>query len=107
MRGAGIPTEIYYPRCLHLQHAFEFLGYHTGDFPIAEQASREVLSLPVYPELPDLQQDRVVQASLSVSPLSSPIERQLPNRSVTILSISPQRSSPFGAVRARRNRFIQ
>jgi dTDP-4-amino-4,6-dideoxygalactose transaminase len=62
MRAAGIPTEIYYPRCLHLQHAFEFLGYHEGDLPIAEQASREVLSLPVYPELSDLQQDRVVQA---------------------------------------------
>ncbi|HKM67271.1 MAG TPA: DegT/DnrJ/EryC1/StrS family aminotransferase [Candidatus Acidoferrum sp.] len=62
MRAAGIPTEIYYPRCLHLQTAFEFLGYHEGDLPIAEQASREVLSLPVYPELSDRQQDRVVQA---------------------------------------------
>jgi dTDP-4-amino-4,6-dideoxygalactose transaminase len=59
---AGIPTEIYYPLCLHLQKAFSYLGYRQGQFPVSEQASQEVLSLPVFPELTDAQQDDVVQA---------------------------------------------
>jgi len=62
LRAAGVPTEIYYPLCLHLQPAFAFLCQREGDLPIAEKASREVLSLPVYPELSDAQQNRVVQA---------------------------------------------
>jgi dTDP-4-amino-4,6-dideoxygalactose transaminase len=60
LRRAGVPSEIYYPLCLHLQSAFRDLGCASGDFPIAEAASNEVLSLPVYPELTDTQQDRVV-----------------------------------------------
>ncbi len=60
--AAGVPSEIYYPLCLHLQEAFTYLGYAPGKFPESEKASREVLSLPVYPELPDALQDRVVQA---------------------------------------------
>lgn len=60
--SAGVPSEIYYPLCLHLQEAFSYLGYASGEFPESEKASREVLSLPVYPELPDSLQDRVVQA---------------------------------------------
>jgi dTDP-4-amino-4,6-dideoxygalactose transaminase len=62
LHSAGIPSEIYYPLCIHLQKAFVFLGHAPGDFPESEKASREVLSLPVYPELLDAQQDRVVQA---------------------------------------------
>src|SRR5208282_964343 len=62
LRVAGIPTEIYYPRCLHLQPAFQYLGYQAGVLPVAEKASREVLSLPVFPELKDAQQDLVVQS---------------------------------------------
>jgi len=57
---AGIPTEIYYPLCLHLQKAFSFLGYRAGQMPVAEKASKEVLSVPVFPELTDEQQDTVV-----------------------------------------------
>jgi dTDP-4-amino-4,6-dideoxygalactose transaminase len=60
--SAGVPSEIYYPLCIHLQEAFAYLGHTPGDFPESEKASGEVLSLPVYPELPDTQQDRVVQA---------------------------------------------
>ena len=56
----GIPSEIYYPVCLHLQKAFSSFDYHPGQLPIAEKASQEVLSLPVYPELTDAQQDAVV-----------------------------------------------
>lgn len=59
---AGIPSEIYYPQCMHLQAAYSYLGYHAGQMPIAEKTSKEVLSLPVYPELADEQQDMVVQA---------------------------------------------
>ncbi len=59
---AGIPAEIYYPLCLHLQKAFSSLGYRAGDFPVAERTSQDVLSLPVFPELTDEQQDAVVQA---------------------------------------------
>lgn len=59
---AGIPTEIYYPLCLHLQKAFSNFGFPSGQFPAAEQASHDVLSLPVFPELRDEQQNSVVDA---------------------------------------------
>ena len=56
----GIPSEIYYPLGIHLQSAFAHLGYREGQLPESEKASREVLSLPVFPELTDAQQDLVV-----------------------------------------------
>ena len=60
LKTAGVPTEIYYPLCLHLQKSFAYLGYKEGQMPAAEAASRDALSLPVYPELSDEQQDRVI-----------------------------------------------
>jgi dTDP-4-amino-4,6-dideoxygalactose transaminase len=48
----GIETAIYYLTPLHLQPAYRHLGYGPGDFPIAEAATREVLTLPVAPEIP-------------------------------------------------------
>ncbi len=47
----GISSVVYYPLPLHLQKALRYLGWNEGDFPVAEKVSREVLSLPIYPEI--------------------------------------------------------
>jgi dTDP-4-amino-4,6-dideoxygalactose transaminase len=65
LREAGVGTAIYYPRSLHLQACFAELGHAEGDFPVSEQASRETLSIPVYPELTDEQQEHVIASVLS------------------------------------------
>lgn len=62
LSSRGIPTQVYYPSPLHLQSAFTDLGCREGQFPIAEKASREVLALPIYPELSDEHQRAVVNA---------------------------------------------
>ena len=62
LRRRGIPTEIYYPLPLHLQPAFAYLGYKPGAFPASEAASREALSLPIYPELKEEHQVAIARA---------------------------------------------
>lgn len=61
LKEQGIPTAVYYPKCLHEQPVFSTCG-RWGDFPEAERASREVLSLPMHPYLHETDQDRVVKA---------------------------------------------
>ncbi len=57
----GISTAVYYPLPLHLQKVYADLGYKRRNFPISEQASEQVMSLPLYPELTEEQQDYVVE----------------------------------------------
>jgi dTDP-4-amino-4,6-dideoxygalactose transaminase len=62
LKAKGIGSAIYYPLPLHRQPCFAYLGYQEGSCPEAERAAREVLSLPVYPELTRAQQDEVIAA---------------------------------------------
>jgi dTDP-4-amino-4,6-dideoxygalactose transaminase len=62
----GVSTAVYYPIPLHLQPCFAYLGHKEGDFPASEQACREVLALPVYPELTDEQVKYVAKTLLEV-----------------------------------------
>lgn len=62
LKEAGIPSAVYYPKCLHEQPVFASLGYEYGRFPSSERASKEVISLPMHPFLTEAEQDKVVAA---------------------------------------------
>ena len=62
LKKKGIGSSVYYPLPLHLQPCFEYLGYKAGAFPESEKAAKEVISLPIYPELTTAQLDEVIGA---------------------------------------------
>ncbi|NJK67575.1 MAG: DegT/DnrJ/EryC1/StrS family aminotransferase [Microcoleus sp. CSU_2_2] len=62
LQESGIGSMVYYPLPLHLQPVYKSLGYQPGQLPVSEQVSREVLSLPMFPELSREQQERAIYA---------------------------------------------
>ena len=60
LKTAEVPSMIYYPSPIHLQKAYAYLGYNSGDFPVAEKLCNEVLALPVHTEITSLEQEFVV-----------------------------------------------
>jgi len=56
----GIATRIHYPVPLHLQRSYASLRYQAGDFPVAEMTAREIVSLPMFPQVTPERQARVV-----------------------------------------------
>jgi len=62
LRLKDVGTSVFYPLSLHQQECFSDLGYKRGDFPVSEKAAREVLALPIFPELTAGQQDYIVES---------------------------------------------
>jgi dTDP-4-amino-4,6-dideoxygalactose transaminase len=62
LKERNIGSSVYYPVPLHLQPLYSSLGHHAGDFPHAEHAAKEVISLPMYPELRSEQITHVAEA---------------------------------------------
>lgn len=62
LQDRGVNSMVYYPHPLHLQPVYQSLGYQPGQLPVAELAAHEVLSLPMFPELTQEQQDQVIYA---------------------------------------------
>ncbi len=62
LSALDIPTAVHYPIPLHMQEAFKGLGYSEGDFPVSEEVSSQIMSLPMSPYLTEAEQDFIVQA---------------------------------------------
>ena len=67
LKEQGIPTAVHYPVPLHLQECFEYLGYKKGDFPITEQVSSEIMSLPMNPYLTEEEITYISQKVMEVA----------------------------------------
>jgi len=75
LKDQGIGTGIHYPIPLHLQKAYQHLGYREGDFPVCEQLAKEIVSLPMFSQLKHEQQQRVVKAVAEFVEKSAPVAR--------------------------------
>lgn len=62
LKEKGIPSMVYYPGVIHLQKAYQFLGYKKGDFPVSENLAGNVLSLPMHTELTEEQLEYITKA---------------------------------------------
>lgn len=62
LKEESIGCDIYYPLCLHQQECMKYLGYQTGDFPESETAAGSVMAFPMFPEITEAQQRRVIEA---------------------------------------------
>lgn len=71
----GIATGVHYPTPLHLQPAYHHLGYERGAFPVAETLANEIVSLPIYPELPVAAVERVTSVVIAALQETAPAER--------------------------------
>lgn len=67
LEGRGVQTGVHYPRPIHLQPAYAFLGHGRGDFPVSEELADTELSLPMFPELSDAEVDHVIDAVHAVA----------------------------------------
>jgi len=74
---AGIGTGIHYPIPLHLQKAYEWLGYKIGAFPVAEKLALEIVSLPMYPQLREDQQRRIADEIIAFVASEGPVPARL------------------------------
>lgn len=61
LKEQGVPTAVYYPKPLHLQKCFEYLGYKNGDFPVSEKTAEEIISLPINPYITKVEQEFIVE----------------------------------------------
>src|SRR5208282_987238 len=82
LKKAGIGTGIHYPIPLHLQKAYTSLQYRRGDFPVAEKAAAEIVSLPMFPQLKAEQQARVVEGILDFT--STIARKHVENEAVSL-----------------------
>ena len=76
LQDMGVNTMIYYPMPLHLQPVYKDLGYKEGQLPVCEQLSKEVTSLPMFPELSSEQQDQVIYSLKEVMISNSALSTQ-------------------------------
>jgi dTDP-4-amino-4,6-dideoxygalactose transaminase len=86
LKEAGIGTGIHYPIPLHLQRAYASLGYRRGDFPVAECASAEILSLPMFPQLA-VEQQVVVAEEILVFASSTQSKAPEVDKEITIAAV--------------------
>mgnify|MGYP003629784826 CR=1 FL=1 len=66
LKEKGIPTAVHYPKPLHLQDCFQYLGYKLGDFPVSERVSNEIMSLPLNPYLTSKEQEYICKELINI-----------------------------------------